>query len=140
MDFGFDERTRELQGAVRAFLDDSVLPAEPLLAAELRERDADPARRWSTPAVVEDLKGQAREREPVESLPARGARRRADQPAVRPARGAVRPQPDARTGGDELRRARHREHGAPRHVRNARAAGPVAPAAAGRARSAPRSA
>ncbi len=63
MDFGFDERTRELQGAVRAFLDDSVLPAEPLLAAELRERDADPARRWSTPAVVEDLKGQARERE-----------------------------------------------------------------------------
>jgi acyl-CoA dehydrogenase len=62
MDFGFDERTRELQGAVRAFLDDCVLPAEPVLAAELRERDADPVRRWSTPAVVEDLKAQARER------------------------------------------------------------------------------
>src|SRR5919199_805923 len=62
MDFALDERTRDLQEAVGAFLTEHVYPAEPVLAAQVRERDADPVLRWSTPPVVEDLKAEARRR------------------------------------------------------------------------------
>ncbi len=62
MDFGLDERTRELQGAVLAFLDEQVYPAEATLAAQVRERDGDPVLRWSRPPVVEELKAEARRR------------------------------------------------------------------------------
>src|SRR3954463_7911640 len=62
MDFGLDQRTRDLQEALLAFLAEHVYPAEATLAAQLRERDADPDRRWSTPPVVEDLKAEARRR------------------------------------------------------------------------------
>src|SRR3954451_25264575 len=62
MDFGLDQRTRDLQEALLAFLAEHVYPAEATLAAQLRERDADPERRWSTPPVVEDLKAEARRR------------------------------------------------------------------------------
>jgi len=62
MDFGFDERTRRLQGDVSAFLDEHVYPAEPVLAAQVRERDGDPVARWATPPVVQDLKAEARRR------------------------------------------------------------------------------
>jgi acyl-CoA dehydrogenase len=62
MDFGFDERTRRLQGDVSAFLEEHVYPAEPVLAAQVRERDGDGVARWSTPPVMAELKAEARRR------------------------------------------------------------------------------
>ncbi|WP_088318990.1 acyl-CoA dehydrogenase family protein [Kineosporia sp. R_H_3] len=61
MDFAPSARSAELQDAVRRFLDEAVHPAEPLYhhqVARLRE-DGTPYR---TPAVIEHLKTQARER------------------------------------------------------------------------------
>ncbi|MEV0440647.1 acyl-CoA dehydrogenase family protein [Streptomyces spectabilis] len=56
MDFAFDARTEELRGKLLAFMDAYVYPAEPV-AEEQRARLASP---WDTPAVVEDLKAEAR--------------------------------------------------------------------------------
>ncbi len=62
MDFGLDRRTHELQEALLAFMAEHVYPAEATLAEQLRDRDGDPKRRWSTPPVVEELKAEARRR------------------------------------------------------------------------------
>lgn len=56
MDFAFDARTEELRAKLLAFMDSHVLPAEEV-AREQRAKPADP---WDTPAVVEDLKAEAR--------------------------------------------------------------------------------
>ncbi|AJE39929.1 acyl-CoA dehydrogenase family protein [Streptomyces nodosus] len=56
MDFAFDARTEELRARLLAFMDDYVHPAE-ALAREQRARLASP---WDTPAVVEELKAEAR--------------------------------------------------------------------------------
>ncbi|MFJ1916462.1 acyl-CoA dehydrogenase family protein [Streptomyces sp. NPDC088147] len=56
MDFAFDARTEELRARLLAFMDAYVLPAE-AVAEEQRSLLADP---WDTPAVVEDLKAEAR--------------------------------------------------------------------------------
>ncbi|MFJ4717000.1 acyl-CoA dehydrogenase family protein [Streptomyces sp. NPDC088785] len=56
MDFAFDARTEELRGKLLAFLDEHVQPAE-AVAAEQRAALGSP---WETPAVVEDLKAEAR--------------------------------------------------------------------------------
>ncbi|MFE7567235.1 acyl-CoA dehydrogenase family protein [Streptomyces sp. NPDC057539] len=56
MDFAFDARTEELRARLLAFMDAYVLPAE-AVAQEQRSLLADP---WDTPAVVEDLKAEAR--------------------------------------------------------------------------------
>ncbi|MFE3140234.1 acyl-CoA dehydrogenase family protein [Streptomyces scopuliridis] len=56
MDFAFDARTEELRARLLAFMDAYVLPAE-AVAHEQRSLLADP---WDTPAVVEDLKAEAR--------------------------------------------------------------------------------
>ncbi|MFE7126512.1 acyl-CoA dehydrogenase family protein [Streptomyces sp. NPDC057617] len=56
MDFAFDARTEELRARLLAFMDSHVLPAEEV-AREQRAKLADP---WDTPAVVEDLKAEAR--------------------------------------------------------------------------------
>ncbi|MER8072321.1 acyl-CoA dehydrogenase family protein [Streptomyces sp. NPDC094034] len=56
MDFAFDARTEELRARLLAFMDAHVLPAE-AVAHEQRSLLADP---WDTPAVVEDLKAEAR--------------------------------------------------------------------------------
>ncbi|WP_030684046.1 acyl-CoA dehydrogenase family protein [Streptomyces sp. NRRL B-1347] len=56
MDFAFDARTEELRGKLLAFMDAHVYPAE-RVADEQRARLASP---WDTPAVVEDLKAEAR--------------------------------------------------------------------------------
>ncbi|MFI8932858.1 acyl-CoA dehydrogenase family protein [Streptomyces sp. NPDC053474] len=56
MDFAFDARTEELRGRLLAFMDAYVYPAEKV-ADEQRARLASP---WDTPAVVEDLKAEAR--------------------------------------------------------------------------------
>ncbi|MER5945946.1 acyl-CoA dehydrogenase family protein [Streptomyces sp. NPDC001904] len=56
MDFAFDARTEELRGKLLAFMDEHVHPAE-AVAAEQRAALGSP---WETPAVVEDLKAEAR--------------------------------------------------------------------------------
>ncbi|MER7517669.1 acyl-CoA dehydrogenase family protein [Streptomyces sp. NPDC126499] len=56
MDFAFDARTEELRARLLAFMDEHVYPAE-AVAHEQRARLASP---WDTPAVVEDLKAEAK--------------------------------------------------------------------------------
>jgi acyl-CoA dehydrogenase len=56
MDFAFDARTEELRARLLAFMDAHVYPAE-AVAEEQRARLASP---WDTPAVVEELKAEAR--------------------------------------------------------------------------------
>lgn len=56
MDFAFDARTEELREKLLAFMDSHVYPAE-ALAHEQRAELASP---WDTPAVVEELKAEAR--------------------------------------------------------------------------------
>jgi len=56
MDFAFDARTEELRTKLLAFMDEYVYPAE-TVAHEQREQLASP---WDTPAVVEELKAEAR--------------------------------------------------------------------------------
>jgi len=58
MDFGFDERTRDLHERLTQFMDDYVYPAEPLFAAQVAVQD-DP---WTRPPIVDELKRAARER------------------------------------------------------------------------------
>ncbi|MFF6993978.1 acyl-CoA dehydrogenase family protein [Streptomyces sp. NPDC008313] len=56
MDFAFDARTEELRHRLLAFMDEYVYPAE-TTAHEQRALLASP---WDTPAVVEELKAEAR--------------------------------------------------------------------------------
>ncbi|AWK07893.1 acyl-CoA dehydrogenase [Streptomyces spongiicola] len=56
MDFAFDARTEELRARLLAFMDGYVYPAEPV-EQEQRARLASP---WDTPAVMEELKAEAR--------------------------------------------------------------------------------
>ncbi|SFR95030.1 acyl-CoA dehydrogenase [Microbacterium sp. cf046] len=58
MDFAHDARTTELIGEVRAFLDEQVLPAEPVLAAQV----AATPHEWGTRPIVRELQARARER------------------------------------------------------------------------------
>ncbi|WP_406351003.1 acyl-CoA dehydrogenase family protein [Streptomyces sp. NBC_00658] len=58
MDFAFDARTEELRHQLLAFMDEYVYPAESV-AEEQRARLASP---WDTPAVVGELKAEARSR------------------------------------------------------------------------------
>jgi acyl-CoA dehydrogenase len=58
MDFAFDDRTRELQAALTAFLAEEVYPAEPVFEAELAAMD----NRWDRPPVIARLKESARAR------------------------------------------------------------------------------
>lgn len=59
MDFEPDARTRELADEVSRFLAEAVYPAEPVLEAQLRAKEADD---WSIPAVVRDLQEEAKRR------------------------------------------------------------------------------
>ncbi|TJZ43509.1 acyl-CoA dehydrogenase [Streptomyces piniterrae] len=56
MDFAFDARTEELREKLLTFMDEHVYPAEET-AHEQRAALASP---WDTPAIVEDLKAEAR--------------------------------------------------------------------------------
>ncbi|MFJ2114323.1 MULTISPECIES: acyl-CoA dehydrogenase family protein [unclassified Streptomyces] len=58
MDFAFDARTEELRGRLLAFMDERVYPAE-AVAHEQRQELASP---WDTPAIVPELKAEARGR------------------------------------------------------------------------------
>ncbi|MFG2653117.1 acyl-CoA dehydrogenase family protein [Streptomyces sp. NPDC048436] len=56
MDFAFDARTEELRAKLLTFMDEHVYPAEKT-AAEQRALLASP---WDTPAIVDELKAEAR--------------------------------------------------------------------------------
>ncbi|MFF4602238.1 acyl-CoA dehydrogenase family protein [Streptomyces sp. NPDC001339] len=56
MDFAFDARTEELRARLLAFMDEHVYPAE----RTAREQRAGLASPWDTPAVVAELKAEAR--------------------------------------------------------------------------------
>jgi len=61
MEFAYDERTQELAKRLLDFMDSHIYPAEPVYAAQAEEaaRSGDP---WHRPAVVAELKTQARKR------------------------------------------------------------------------------
>lgn len=58
MDFSFSDAALEWQGRLREFLDDRVLPAEPVFERQLAEA-GDP---YADPPILDDLKVEARER------------------------------------------------------------------------------
>ncbi|HET9897278.1 MAG TPA: acyl-CoA dehydrogenase family protein [Streptosporangiaceae bacterium] len=59
MDFGFDARTEELRERLLAFMDAHVYPAEPVFAEQVARAAAD-GDIWRRPAVIDDLKSEAR--------------------------------------------------------------------------------
>ena len=61
MDFGYDARTEEFRKRLQAFMDERVYPAEPVFAAQARA-NAQAGQPWQRPAVVDELKADARER------------------------------------------------------------------------------
>jgi acyl-CoA dehydrogenase len=58
MDFGFDHKTAELQQRLLEFMDECVYPAEARFRAEVASAEHP----WGTPAVLEELKAEARGR------------------------------------------------------------------------------
>jgi acyl-CoA dehydrogenase len=58
MEFAFDEKTERLRADLLAFMDERVYPAEPVFAAQAAEFGAS----WERPAVLEELKREARSR------------------------------------------------------------------------------
>ncbi len=61
MDFGYDARTEELRGQLLAFMDAFVYPAEKVFADQVAEA-ATAGRIWQRPAVIDELKAEARRR------------------------------------------------------------------------------
>jgi acyl-CoA dehydrogenase len=61
MDFSYDVRTEEFRKRLLAFMDECVYPAEPVFAAQVQE-NTQAGRSWERPAVIADLKAEARGR------------------------------------------------------------------------------
>ena len=61
MDFGYDVRTEEFRKRLLAFMDECVYPAEPRFAAQVAENRQAGAP-WVRPAVIAELKAEARSR------------------------------------------------------------------------------
>jgi acyl-CoA dehydrogenase len=61
MEFGFDARTVELRERLLAFMDSHVYPAEKVFADQVAEAGAS-GDVWRRPAVIDELKTQARQR------------------------------------------------------------------------------
>jgi acyl-CoA dehydrogenase len=59
VDFAFDTRTEELRRTLLAFMDARVYPAEPVFAAQVAAAEA-AGDIWQRPAVIDELKAQAR--------------------------------------------------------------------------------
>jgi acyl-CoA dehydrogenase len=59
MDFAFDARTEELRGKLLAFMDSHVYPAEQVFAEQVAQASAS-GDIWQRPAVIDDLKREAR--------------------------------------------------------------------------------
>ncbi|HEX6497780.1 MAG TPA: acyl-CoA dehydrogenase family protein, partial [Micromonosporaceae bacterium] len=62
MDFELDERTRELQAALHAFMVERVYPAEPVVEAHIADLAARGESPWQRPPIMEELKAEARRR------------------------------------------------------------------------------
>ncbi len=60
MDFAFDQQTEDLRGRLLDFMDSHVYPAEPAFAEIAQDGAAGEG--WDPPAVLEDLKAEARRR------------------------------------------------------------------------------
>ena len=58
MDFAFDERTEQLRGALLAFMDAHVYPAEP----EFERTDPEAPFSWERPKIMAELRAEARRR------------------------------------------------------------------------------
>ena len=130
MDFAPSPRATEMLERLQAFMAERVFPAEPVYAEQRRAATA-AGRPHDLPPVVEELKAEARAARAVEPVPARRLRPVAAR--LRAAGRADRLVDRARSRGDELRGAGHREHGGAAPVRHRRAEGAVARAAARRA-------
>jgi acyl-CoA dehydrogenase len=61
MEFAFDARTEDLRGQLRTFMDEQILPAEPIFE-EQAAKMASEGRGWERPPVMDDLKAKARKR------------------------------------------------------------------------------
>ena len=59
MDFGYDARTEELRDKLLAFMDSHVYPAERIFAQQVAQAEA-AGDIWQRPAVIDELKAQAR--------------------------------------------------------------------------------
>jgi acyl-CoA dehydrogenase len=59
VDFAFDARTEELRDKLLAFMNTRVYPAEPVFAAQVAAAEA-AGDIWQRPAVIDELKAQAR--------------------------------------------------------------------------------
>ena len=60
MDFAFDARTEELRARVQAFIDEHIIPAEKVFEEQAAELAAQ-GRGWERPAVMEELKAEAKQ-------------------------------------------------------------------------------
>jgi acyl-CoA dehydrogenase len=60
MDFAHDARTQDLIGQMEAFMDEVIYPAEPIAHEQMQAAIKDDS--WSPPAILEDLKAEARKR------------------------------------------------------------------------------
>src|SRR6266487_2769089 len=61
MDFAYDARTEQLSGRLLEFMDSHVYPAERVFADQVAQAAA-AGRIWQRPAVIDELKAQARSR------------------------------------------------------------------------------
>jgi acyl-CoA dehydrogenase len=61
MDFTFDARTEELRGQLLSFMDELVYPAEKVFTEQVTENEA-AGRIWARPAIIDELKAEARRR------------------------------------------------------------------------------
>jgi acyl-CoA dehydrogenase len=60
MEFGFDARTQDLIGQMESFMDEVIYPAEATAHEQMQAAIAQDS--WAPPAVLEDLKAEARKR------------------------------------------------------------------------------
>ncbi len=61
MEFAYDARTEELRGQLQAFIDEHILPAEPVFE-EQAAKLASEGRGWERPPIMDDLKAKAKHR------------------------------------------------------------------------------
>jgi acyl-CoA dehydrogenase len=61
MEFAYDARTEELRGQLQAFIDEQIVPAEPVFE-EQAAKLASEGRGWERPPVMDELKAKARNR------------------------------------------------------------------------------
>jgi len=61
MEFAYDARTEELRAQLQAFIDEHILPAEPIFE-EQAAKLASERRGWERPPIMDDLKAKARKR------------------------------------------------------------------------------